>query len=135
MRSRLLFPFFNGFVGAIFGALIGYYVFHLMGGLLLGALAGIVLGVLVEGLLRGLGEQHWLYKRRVLLTILAEILLAVFVIGPYAYAIVETAPMVKKVITKNAPRNTLASPIAVFASEISSGKASASNRTMKKVPI
>ena len=55
-------------------------------------LVGFGLGLLGELLLGRLGLSHWLYRRRVLLAVLLEIPLAVFLAGPYAYAIVETRP-------------------------------------------
>jgi fermentation-respiration switch protein FrsA (DUF1100 family) len=92
LKSRSIFPLFNAVVGAIFGTLIGYYVFRLLAGMLIGALIGLLLGAFIEGLVGMLGQRHWLYRRRVLFTFLLECLLAVFVVGPYTYAFVETAP-------------------------------------------
>jgi pimeloyl-ACP methyl ester carboxylesterase len=88
----MVFPAFNGLVGAIFGALIGYYVFRPGAGILLGGLGGLTLGLVVELLAGPLGPTHWLYQRRALLLVLLEILLATFVLGPYAYVVVNTRP-------------------------------------------
>jgi pimeloyl-ACP methyl ester carboxylesterase len=50
----------------------------------------LLIGLVVEYMMGSFGLGHWLYKRRVLLVIVVEILLATFVVGPYAFAIVET---------------------------------------------
>jgi pimeloyl-ACP methyl ester carboxylesterase len=57
-----------------------------------GALFGLVIGLVIEYLLGRLGSGHWLYRRRVLFVTIMEILLATFIVGPYAFAIVETRP-------------------------------------------
>lgn len=92
MKTRVIFPLFNGLVCAILGALIGYYVARPMAGIWLGGLVGLSLGLAVELLLGRLGLSHWLYRRRVLLLILLEIPITIFLFGPYAYVIVETQP-------------------------------------------
>ncbi|MEW5957055.1 MAG: alpha/beta fold hydrolase [Chloroflexota bacterium] len=92
MKKRLVFPLFNMLVGAVLGAVIGYYISRPGLSLLLGALGGLALGLLAEFLLGRLDLAHWLYRRRVLLLVLLEIPLAVFVVGPYAYVIVEARP-------------------------------------------
>jgi uncharacterized protein len=88
--SKYIFPFFNSLIMALFGALVGYYIGHLAQSILIGFAVGLVLGVLVELLLGRLGQEHWLYHRRVLLLVLLEIPLAVFLSGPFAYVFVET---------------------------------------------
>ena len=90
MKNRLIFPLFNALVCASFGALIGYYISRSALSILLGGLGGLWLGLLVELLLGRLGLTHWLYRRRVLLATIIEMLVATFVVGPYAYVIVET---------------------------------------------
>ena len=92
MKKRLVFPLFNGLVCALFGGVLGYYIFRIGTGILVGGLVGLGLGLLVELLLGGLGSTSWLYKRRVLLAVLLEIPLAIFVVGPYAFVLVETQP-------------------------------------------
>lgn len=92
MAKRLAFPLFNTLVGVIFGALIGYYISRPGISLLWGAIAGLASGLLAEFLLGSLGLGHWLYRRRVLLVILLEIPLAIFIVGPYAFALVQTRP-------------------------------------------
>ena len=92
MKNRLVFPLFNTLVCAVFGALIGYYVSRPALSILLGGLVGLSLGLAVELLLGRLGLTHWLYQRRVLLVIMLQIPIAVFVVGPYAYVLVETQP-------------------------------------------
>jgi len=91
-RRRWIFPLFNGVTGLVFGGLIGYYVFRPACGFALGFAAGVLLGVVIEFLAGRLAADHWLYRRRVLLTILAECLFAVFFAGPYAYAYVDSLP-------------------------------------------
>ncbi len=90
VKNRLVFPLFNALVCAGFGALIGYYVSRPALSILLGSLSGLLLGLLLELLLGRLGLTHWLYRRRVLLATILEMLIATFVVGPYAYVIVET---------------------------------------------
>ena len=92
MKKGLFFPLFNSIIGAIFGASIGYYISRPVACVLLGVLIGAVLGLVVELLLSRLGSGHWLYRRRVLLVVLLEIPIATFILGPYAYVIVETRP-------------------------------------------
>lgn len=89
-RKCLIFPIFNAIISLIFGTLIGYYVFKPWQGALLGALVGLGIGLVIEiGLFR-FNAESWLYRRRVLIAILVECLLAVFVVGPFAFAVVET---------------------------------------------
>ena len=88
MKSKLTFPLFNAFVGAIFGALIGYYVGRLLLSILLGGMGCLALGFILEAGLGRLSDNHWLYKRRVLLAILLEAPVAVFIFGPYAFVLV-----------------------------------------------
>jgi pimeloyl-ACP methyl ester carboxylesterase len=91
-KDHLIFPSFNTLVCAAFGGLIGYYLFLPLRGALAGALAGLSVGALVEWGLGRLGQTHWLYRRRVLLTVLLEIPIAVFLFGPYAFVLAETRP-------------------------------------------
>lgn len=92
LPPRLVFPLFNSLVGAVFGALTGYYVAQLAAGLLLGALGGLLVGGLVELLFSRLTPAHALYRRRVLLTVLLEIPLAVMLVGPYVFTLRTLAP-------------------------------------------
>lgn len=89
---RLVFPLFNSVIGAMFGAAIGYYVLQLAAGILFGSLIGLLLGLAVEGALGWLGTESWLYRRRVLLLALLEIPVAVLVLGPYAFVVVNVRP-------------------------------------------
>ena len=89
---RLAFPLFNAICGVVFGALVGYYVFDPMSGVLIGGMLGLGMGGLIEAAAGRLGIRHWLYRRRLVLTIVLEIPLAIFVGGPLAYVIVETRP-------------------------------------------
>lgn len=91
-KPAYIFPLFNTVIGAMFGGVIGYYIFRPGLGVLLGGLAGLLLGLAVEWALGRLGSHHWLYRRRVLLTVLVEVPVAVFVLGPYAYVLSMTLP-------------------------------------------
>ena len=93
MKNKLAFPLFNGLVCAIFGALTGYYISRLWWGVILGGLSGFVLGLLVEVTTARLGSGHWLYRRRALLLALIEIPIAIFVVAPYAYVLVNAQPV------------------------------------------
>lgn len=92
IHPRLIFPLFNGLVGAIFGGLIGYYIFKPLEGLLWGVLCGLTIGLVAEFSLHRLGAQPWLYRRRVWLIVMLEIPLAILVLGPYVYAVANTLP-------------------------------------------
>jgi pimeloyl-ACP methyl ester carboxylesterase len=92
MKNRLTFPLFNALICAVFGTLVGYYVGRPALSILLGALGGLSIGLALEFLLGRLGLTHWLYQRRALLTVLLEIPLVLFVVGPYAYVLVEMRP-------------------------------------------
>ncbi|MBI5563280.1 MAG: alpha/beta fold hydrolase [Chloroflexi bacterium] len=89
---RLVFPLFNALCGIVLGALIGYYVSDLLSGVLIGGVVGLGLGGSIEAASGRLGTRHWLYRRRILLTVVLEMPLAVFVCGPFAYVLVETRP-------------------------------------------
>lgn len=92
MNSRLIFPLFNALVGAIMGALVGYYGSNLVASTMSGALAGFLLALPLEFLLGALGATNWFYRRRVLFTILLEIPLVIFVVGPYVYVVNNMQP-------------------------------------------
>lgn len=92
MKQRLFFPIFNAIIGAIFGAAIGYYIFRLGVSILIGSLIGFLLALVLELSLSRLNPNHWFYRRRVLLLVLLEIPLAIFLLGPYAYIVVNTQP-------------------------------------------
>lgn len=92
MNRKAVFPIFNGVICAGLGAVVGYYLNQLAKGLFIGFLIGVLIGIIAEWLLGKLGDENWFYNRRVLLLVLVEIPLAVFIIGPYAYAVKETQP-------------------------------------------
>ncbi|MFN2144833.1 MAG: alpha/beta hydrolase [Anaerolineales bacterium] len=93
-KKQLVFPAFNALIGIFWGAAIGYYVYSILGGVIVGALTGFVIGVLIEALAVHLGSEHWLYRRRVLLTAVLEIPLALLTLGPFVYllASVQASP-------------------------------------------
>ena len=90
LLRRLLFPVVNALVfGALF-AVVGYYVHDLMRWVLLGIAFGLGIGLLIEvglGLIGG-----WLYRRRVLLTVVLEVILTIVYIAPFIYLYVQTTP-------------------------------------------
>ena len=92
MRQRWIFPIFNGLVCALMGGLVGYYTFAIPAGVLIGGSAGLLVSLPIEWGLDRLGLKHWLYQRRVLLTVLVELPLVVFIAGPYAFVIADTRP-------------------------------------------
>lgn len=91
-KKRLTFPLFNTVVCSVFGGLIGYYVSRFEISIFVGGLSGLTLGLIAELLLGQLNVTHWLYQRRVLLVTILETPIAIFVVGPYAFVIVETRP-------------------------------------------
>lgn len=90
MRQRWAFPIYNAVVCAVMGGLVGYYTFAIPAGVLIGGSTGLLVSVPIEWGLGRLGLKHWLYQRRVLLAVLAELTLVVFIIGPYAYVVADT---------------------------------------------
>jgi pimeloyl-ACP methyl ester carboxylesterase len=92
MRQRWIFPIFNGLVCALMGGLVGYYTFAIPAGVLIGGSAGLLVSLPLEWGLGRLGLKHWLYQRRVLLTVLVELPFVVFIAGPYAFVIADTRP-------------------------------------------
>jgi hypothetical protein len=90
MRQRLSFPLFNASICALLGTLVGYYLGKPAVSILVGGCLGLLFGFFLEWGFGRFGHNNWFYKRRVLLALLIEIPLAVFVFGPYAYAINQT---------------------------------------------
>ncbi|MCL4248815.1 MAG: alpha/beta fold hydrolase [Anaerolineae bacterium] len=87
MRT-FIFPFVNTL---IFGALffvVGYYLNDVLKWLLIGAGIGLGIGLLVEWVTKALGG--WVYRRRVLLAALLEIVLIIAFIGPLAMVLAMT---------------------------------------------
>lgn len=92
MKNRIIFPVFNALMTGLMGTLVGYYVFRPWTGLFAGLLAGLLLAGLLELLFGLAGSASWIYHRRVLLTVLLELPLAIFVAGPWAYVETVTLP-------------------------------------------
>lgn len=90
MKQRLSFPLFNALICALLGALVGYYLSKPAVGILFGGLLGLFIGFLLQLVFSRFGQDNWFYKRRVLLTVLVEIPIAVFIFGPYAFALNQT---------------------------------------------
>ena len=89
--KRLIFPVINALIFALLFAVVGYYVFDPLRWTLVGAGIGFGIGALIEfglGLLGG-----WIYRRRVTLTVLIEIVLVLTVIGPFIYFYATTPPV------------------------------------------
>lgn len=88
MLPRLLFPAVNALIfGALF-AVAGYYVFDLVRWLLIGLAFGLGVGLIVEFGLGMIGG--WIYRRRVTLAVLLEIVLTIAFIGPFIYFYAQT---------------------------------------------
>ena len=88
--KRCLFPTANALVFAMLFGLVGYYVFDLVRWVLIGLMFGLGVGLIVEiglGLIGG-----WIYRRRVILAVLIEIVLTIAFIGPFIYLYVQTTP-------------------------------------------
>lgn len=88
--QRVLFPLVNGLIGALLGFAVGYYAGNAV---LWAGGAGLLLALLAAGIDAAFGRRGgWLYRRRVLLLALLQIVVFIFVIGPYAYVLSVTAP-------------------------------------------
>lgn len=90
LLKRLIFPCFNGFVFMILFILLGYYVSDVPRWALIGLGVGLAIGLGVEFGLGALGG--WIYRRRITVTVLLEIVLIVALIGPFIYFYVQTPP-------------------------------------------
>lgn len=85
---RLLFPIVNALVFTMLFGVVGYYVFDITRWMLIGAAFGLSIGLIVEfglGLIGG-----WIYRRRVTLAVVLEMILIITVIGPFIYFYVQT---------------------------------------------
>ncbi|HML23765.1 MAG TPA: CocE/NonD family hydrolase [Aggregatilinea sp.] len=88
--KRLLFPLVNALVFMMLFGVIGYYLLDLTRWLLAGMVTGLGIGLVVEfglGLIGG-----WIYRRRVLLSALLEVVLVIAFVGPFAYFYMNTTP-------------------------------------------
>ncbi len=84
-RVGIIFPLVNTLVfGALF-TVVGYYVNDLMKWMLIGAGIGLGVGLLVELVTKAIGG--WVYRRRVTLAVLLEIVLMIVYIGPLVMAL------------------------------------------------
>lgn len=89
--KRLIFPVINGVVFALLFAVVGYYVFEPALWTVIGFAAGLGVGLLIEFGLGALGG--WIYRRRVTLTVLVEVVLIFTLIGPFIYIYLPTTPL------------------------------------------
>ncbi len=88
--KRLLFPIVNMIVFAMLFFVIGYYVLEPAPWTLLGAALGFGVGLALELGLGALGG--WLYRRRVTLAVLLELVLIIAYIGPFILVYLQTTP-------------------------------------------
>lgn len=88
--KRLIFPIINAVIFAMMFAVVGYYVFDLVRWTLVGAAVGLGVGLLIEVGLGALGG--WIYRRRVTLTVLLEVILIITIVGPFIYVYIPTLP-------------------------------------------
>ena len=89
--KRLIFPFVNALIWLILFAVIGYYVSDPGRWIPIGAGIGLGIGLLVEFGLGAIGG--WLYRRRVTLAALIEMVVIIAFIGPFILVYVQTSPM------------------------------------------
>lgn len=86
--KRLFFPVVNSLIFVMLFGVIGYYVFDLGRWLLVGLVVGLGMGLLVEfgtGVLGG-----WIYRRRVTLAVVVEVILIIAFIGPFILVYAQT---------------------------------------------
>ncbi len=91
MIKRLIFPVINATIFALLFAVVGYYVFDPPRWIVIGTIIGFGLGAMVEFGLGMIGG--WIYRRRVTVTVLLEIVLVITVIGPFVYFYATTPPV------------------------------------------
>jgi dienelactone hydrolase len=89
-RKRILFPLVNGVIFMLMFALLGYYAGNLLQLIAIGFVGGVVIGLAIELLLGWF--DGWVYRRRVLLAALLEIILSITVIGPFIYVYLNIKP-------------------------------------------
>ncbi len=80
---RLIFPLINALIFGILGVLFGYYMVELVYWMLAGTITGLIIGLIVEIGLGAVGG--WIYHRRVILTVLLEIILCITILAPFLY--------------------------------------------------
>ncbi len=88
--KRLFFPIVNSLVFVMLFGVIGYYVFDLGRWLLVGLIAGLGAGLLVEFGLGLFGER--VYRRRVTLAVVVEVILIIAFVGPFILVYAQTIP-------------------------------------------
>src|SRR5262245_59943589 len=88
----------NTLVLAVIGAAFGYAAGNVVVWLIGGALAGLVLALAVEVIFQPLRNRPRLFRRRMLILVLGEALLAVFVIIP-AYTAYTTVYPIRYPVT------------------------------------
>lgn len=93
--KRIFFPFFNGLVFMILLSLVGYVISDLVTWALIGLLIGVAIGVAVELIFGAIGG--WIYRRRIVIAVVVEIVLIVSFIGPFILFFVQTPAQVSDV--------------------------------------
>lgn len=88
--KRLIFPLANALVFVMLFALIGYYVFDPGRWIAVGLLLGLGLGIAIEVGFKALGG--WVYRRRVTLAVLLELVLIIAFVGPFILVYVQLTP-------------------------------------------
>ena len=88
--KRLIFPVVNGLIFVMLFGVVGYYVFDPLRWMLVGFMLGFALALTIDLLLGMVGG--WIYRRRLTLTVLIEIVLIIAFIGPFIYFYAQTPP-------------------------------------------
>lgn len=88
--KRLFFPLANALIFVMLFAVIGYYVFDPLRWIIIGLVVGLGIGLLVEFGLGAIGG--WVYRRRLTLAVLIEVVLLIAFVGPFIYTYLQTIP-------------------------------------------
>ncbi|MCB9450745.1 MAG: hypothetical protein H6672_04865 [Anaerolineaceae bacterium] len=88
--KRLFFPIVNAVVFVMLFAVIGYYLFNVGYWIAIGLVVGLGIGLAVEFGLGAIGG--WVYRRRVTLAVLVEIVLIIAFVGPFILVYAQTTP-------------------------------------------
>ncbi|MCB9456419.1 MAG: dienelactone hydrolase family protein [Anaerolineaceae bacterium] len=88
--KRWFFPIVNAIVFVMMFAVIGYYLFDIGHWALVGLVIGLGAGLAVEFGLGALGG--WIYRRRITLAVLVEIVLIIAFVGPFIVIYAQTTP-------------------------------------------
>jgi uncharacterized protein len=89
--KRLFFPVINSFVMLLFFGLTGYYLSDFLHWALIGLAVGLGIGIIAEFGLGSIGG--WIYRRRVVMIVMLEIVLNLAVFAPFIYMYGYTTPV------------------------------------------